>query len=110
MASDATSISELTATGWCVFGAVLAFLSTFLLPELVRQIKRERKSGVKYRPTGLMWAVGGIVFAITVGAGVGVAELLDPCSKGDAWLCGLGAVSFLSGALGTVSVFNPASA
>ncbi|HWX45082.1 MAG TPA: hypothetical protein VNY52_07140 [Solirubrobacteraceae bacterium] len=107
MPHSIATISSETAAHWTVFGAVLAYLVTFVLPELVRQMRRERRSGLRYRPTPLTWILGALLLAIAVAAGVGVAQVLSPCSRGDAWVCGLGSISFVSGLLGLGSELVP---
>ena len=100
MPEAAPQISEFTAGAWSVFGGVVAYLVLFVLPELLRQQQRERKTGQRYRMTPLSAAVGVVVFLAVVGASIGVAQVLDPCKKGDAWMGGLGSVSLVSGLLG----------
>lgn len=100
MSDTAVQISESTAAIWSVSGGLIAFAVLFFLPELLRQIKRERKTGVAYRMTLLSTTVGVTVLLVVIAGSVGVAEVLDPCRKGDAWLGDLGSVSLVSGLLG----------
>lgn len=100
-------IESTTAAGWSVFGALMAYLIILVLPELIKQHHRERKTGIPYRPVRLTWILGILLFACAAGAGVGAAEVLDPCSRGDAWVCGLGSISLVAGILNLGSLAVP---
>jgi hypothetical protein len=92
---------------WSVGGAVLAYLLTIVLPELVTQIRKEEAEGTRYRPTPLTWVVGIGLLLCAAAAGVIAARVLHPCSVGDAAVCGLGSISFVVGLSGTGSVVVP---
>jgi Na+-transporting methylmalonyl-CoA/oxaloacetate decarboxylase beta subunit len=102
-------IDSAGAVGWCVAGAIFAYAITFILPELAVQRQREEKTGETYRPKRLTWVLGVLFFACAAAAGVLIAKILDPCSAGDAVVCGLGSISFVSGLsnLGSVAVPRP---
>lgn len=100
-------ISTADAELWSVGGAVLAYMLTIVLPELVTQMRKEERDGTRYRPTTLTWVVGIGLLLGAAAAGVIVARVLDPCTVGDAAVCGLGATSFVVGLSGTASVLVP---
>jgi hypothetical protein len=93
-------ISTVEAMGWSVFGATLAYVLTTIVPELVRQMRKEQADNTRFRPTGLTWIVGFVLLACAVGIGVGVVAVFSPCSAGDAWIGGLGSISFIASLLG----------
>jgi hypothetical protein len=107
MANQPDAINAGTALGWSVFGSVLAYLLMIVVPELVRQIHDERKHNTRYRPTKLTWILALLLLACAGGIGVGASEVFNPCSKGDAWICGLGSISFVSALLGLGNLLVP---
>jgi Na+-transporting methylmalonyl-CoA/oxaloacetate decarboxylase beta subunit len=99
-------IDSTGAVGWSVGGAIFAYVIAFILPELAVQRHREEKTGEVYRPRRLTWVLGIILLACAAAAGVLIAKILNPCSAGDAAVCGLGSISFVGGLsnLGSVAI------
>jgi hypothetical protein len=107
MMTATVAISTTDAELWSVGGALLAYLLTIVLPELVTQMRKEQTDGTRYRPSTLTWVVGIGFLLGAVGAGVLAARVLDPCSVGDAAVCGLGSIGFVAALSGTGSVVVP---
>lgn len=109
MAGLIAMIDSGTAVGWSVFGAVLAYLVMFILPTLAKQRNEEEKTGEPFQTVSRTRVIGIVLLFCALGAGVGAAKVLDPCSPGDAWICGLGSISFLGGVsnLGAVALPRP---
>jgi hypothetical protein len=97
-------LAHVTAALWSAFGGFLAYLILFLLPELLRQRKEERDTGVPFSWTGLGVTIFVVLLVVAIGCSVGVALVLEPYKLGDAWLDGLGSISFVSGVLGLTNL------